>query len=104
PVVEREGERHDPANRETAVDYPRPLPDGADPEDARLGCVDDRVPAVGTEVAVVVDGEGAAGQVARGRRAGAATLRQLGGPPRELQRREAVRILDVGDHQPAFGV
>lgn len=60
--------------RDETVDHPRPVDDAAHAQDRHLGVVDDRGGTVDAEHAVVVDGEGTAGQV--GGRQGPAARRR----------------------------
>src|SRR5690606_17802058 len=66
PVVERQRQLGDLADREPPVDHPGLVDDPADPEQRRLRMVDDRRGAVDAEHPVVVQGDRAAGELGGG--------------------------------------
>src|SRR6201999_3959122 len=65
PVIEGQRQLAHLAHRDLAIDHPRAADEAADAEDGHLGMIDDRGGTVDAEYAVVVDGEGAAGQAGR---------------------------------------
>ncbi len=100
-MVEHERERDDLAHGQLSVDGPWPVDDPADAEHRDLGVVDDRGRPVDPEPAVVVEGEGSAGQ--GGRRVVALTGvgNQVGDGVAQLGRRHPLGAVDDGDHQAA---
>src|SRR3954452_21378503 len=58
-MIERKGHLSDAAHHDLAVHYPGSLDDAAESEDGDLGVVDDGRAAADSEVAVVVECEGA---------------------------------------------
>src|SRR5262245_8706250 len=63
PMVEREAQLDDLPDADLTPDDPRPVDDPTETQDRDLGMVDDRRTAVDPEPAIVVEGEGAPGQL-----------------------------------------
>src|ERR671919_1044233 len=100
PVVERQRQLGDLADCQLSVDHPGLVDDPTDPEQGGLGVVDDRGGAVDAEDPVVVERDGAAGEVVGLEHAvpgegGEAT--ELFG---KLERALVVRIPDDGHDEP----
>src|ERR1700761_270292 len=104
PVVEGQRQLADLAGGDLAVDDPGPVEDAADAEDCHLGMVDDGSRAVDAEDAVVVYGEGAAGQFGRGQTAGPGRLGAGGERGRQLPGGQLVRVVDDRNDQAPVGL
>src|ERR1700744_2968392 len=92
------------AGGDLPADDPGPVEDAADAQDRHFGVVDDGGRAVHAEDAVVVHGEGAAGQLGRGQPAGPGRLGPGGERGRQFPGGQLVRVVDDRDNQAPVGL
>ncbi len=102
-VVEGQGDVDDLADLDTAVPHPGAVGDAAHPDHRGLGVVQDRRGAVDLEAAVVVQGEGAAGEVLGGERPAAGEACQSPQFSGEVVEAETGGVPDDRDHQAVVG-
>src|SRR6266850_2135332 len=102
-VVEREGDRQQPARHDPAIPYDRLLARARDAEDGHLGVVDDRDRAGSAERAEIGDGEGPSAQVLERGLARANALRERRQLALQLDEGLLVDVADDRNDQAALG-
>src|SRR5919106_427247 len=104
PVVERQRQLGDLADCQLSVDHPGLVDDPTDPEQGGLGVVDDRGGAVDAEDPVVVERDGAAGEVVGLELATAGERGEAAELGSQLERGLVERVPDDGHDKTAFGL
>src|SRR5919106_2479399 len=104
PVVEGQRQLGDLADSQLAVDDPRLVDNPTDPEQGGLGVVDDRGGAVDAEDPVVVERDGAAGEVVGFELAPAGERGETAELVSQLERGLVERVPDDGHDKTAFGL